>query len=257
MPEITCLNCDTKYEGKRCPECGQRASVGRLTLKQVFAEVPRAILDFQGRYWETIRDIVVNPGKMVKAYSAGKRKYYVSPIQFYFFFATIGLLMNEIVVVDYEPLQVGVENSSGSLDPQIAEAMQMEALEIVKWVTIDNQHYFSLGYPLFLGLILTIFFRKVFNLAESLTFSFYTLAICTQVIPLFTDLIPLDGWTQPLQMISLVGFTAYAFYTIGTRRVVNMLLGLVSIVVATFLYFGLTLIVILLYIMNKYGLLFS
>jgi len=223
----------------------------------VFAEVPRAILDFQGRYWQTIRDVVVNPGKMVKAYSAGKRKSYVSPIQFYFFFATIALVMNDFVVTEYDPLQVGVENSSGSLDPQLAEAMQKEALEIVKWVTIDNQHYFSLGYPLFLGLILALFFSKVFNLAESFAFSFYTLAVCTQLIPLFTDLIPANGWTQPLQMISLIGFTGYAFYTIGTRRVVNVLLGILAIVVATILYFGLTLISILLFIMSKYGLLFS
>lgn len=66
-------------------------------MQEVFASVPSSILSIEGRYWRTIRDLFKDPKKMVKDYAAGKRKAYASPVQFFFVFASISMLLQYII----------------------------------------------------------------------------------------------------------------------------------------------------------------
>jgi hypothetical protein len=39
----TCLNCENKFEGKFCNQCGQKASVNRFTVRHLLHELPHSL----------------------------------------------------------------------------------------------------------------------------------------------------------------------------------------------------------------------
>ena len=79
-----CLNCDTEFEGKYCPECGQRADTGRFTVRFIFENLLKAILSNDGGVWITLKSLFTHPGQMMVDIINGKRKSYFSPFPMLF-----------------------------------------------------------------------------------------------------------------------------------------------------------------------------
>lgn len=79
-----CLNCDTEFEGKFCPECGQRADTGRFTVRFIFENLLKAILSNDGGVWITLKSLFTHPGQMMVDILNGKRKSYFSPFPMLF-----------------------------------------------------------------------------------------------------------------------------------------------------------------------------
>ena len=79
-----CLNCDTEFEGKFCPECGQRADTGRFTVRFIFENLLKAILSNDGGVWITLKSLFTHPGQMMVDIINGKRKSYFSPFPMLF-----------------------------------------------------------------------------------------------------------------------------------------------------------------------------
>ena len=79
-----CLNCDTEFEGKFCPECGQRADTGRFTIRFIFENLLKAILSNDGGVWITLKSLFTHPGQMMVDIINGKRKSYFSPFPMLF-----------------------------------------------------------------------------------------------------------------------------------------------------------------------------
>ncbi len=79
-----CLNCGTEFEGKFCPECGQRADTKRFTIKFIFTNLLQAILSNDGGVWITLKSLFTRPGQMMIDIIDGKRKSYFSPFPMLF-----------------------------------------------------------------------------------------------------------------------------------------------------------------------------
>lgn len=79
-----CLNCGTEFNGKFCPECGQRADTGRFTIKFMFQNFILGILSNDGGVWFTIKNLFTRPGQMMVDIINGKRKSYFSPFPMLF-----------------------------------------------------------------------------------------------------------------------------------------------------------------------------
>ena len=79
-----CLNCNTEFQGKFCPECGQRADTKRFTIKFIFTNLLQAILSNDGGVWTTLKSLFTRPGAMVVDILNGKRKSYFSPFPMLF-----------------------------------------------------------------------------------------------------------------------------------------------------------------------------
>ena len=79
-----CLNCDTEFEGKFCPECGQRADTGRFTVRFIFENLLKGILSNDGGVWITLKSLFTKPGQMMVDILNGKRKSYFSPFPMLF-----------------------------------------------------------------------------------------------------------------------------------------------------------------------------
>ena len=79
-----CLNCGTEFQGKFCPECGQRADTSRFTIKFIFENLLKAILSNDGGVWITLKSLFTHPGQMMVDIINGKRKSYFSPFPMLF-----------------------------------------------------------------------------------------------------------------------------------------------------------------------------
>jgi len=230
---MKCLNCDNEFEGAYCPVCGQRSRVKKLGMGDFFREIPASILNLERRFWNTVRDVAKNPFKMTKAFSEGKRKYYAPPIQFFFFFATISFFLRKIFVKVQPNLAPPISVAGGANN--MGEAVNIvDRLKfgVEQYLTFAENftNYFELGTPLLFGLFLFLFVRKRFNLAESITFSFFVFSLAIYVP--FLLLFPFSGiWDSALvQGLLNVFMVAWACSYLGKRRILNALLGI-------FLYF--------------------
>lgn len=202
-------------------------------MRAVWLEMPEALLNFEARYWYSMRDFFKNPLKMVQAYSEGKRKYYAGPIQFFFLFASLSFFLN---------LLLSPDSAVASLEMEVVDSPSehmtriRSSIEKMGYLASSFTNYFELGMPLFVGLIVAIFYRKTLNLAESFAYSFYAVAFMLEIAPLV--LIPF-GRTEVIKTIETIMYIVlivYFFSFLGKVKILHGILGLFYVAIALILY---------------------
>lgn len=93
---MKCLNCGNEFEGKFCPECGQKADTGRFTMRFIFENMVTAILGRDGSIWFTLKNLFARPGGMIVDILGGKRKRYFSPFPMLFLALTLYILITSV-----------------------------------------------------------------------------------------------------------------------------------------------------------------
>ena len=88
----TCLNCGTIVEDRFCPHCGQEnlepiESVGHL-VSHFFEDLTH----FDGKFFITVKDLILRPGFLTREYVAGRRMTYLNPIRMYIFISAMFFL---------------------------------------------------------------------------------------------------------------------------------------------------------------------
>jgi hypothetical protein len=149
----TCNNCNHVFEGRYCNQCGQKASVGRLSMHAVYHELVHAFTHADKGIVRLVKELAMAPRRVYHGYFAGKRKTYFSPVMF--FLLGIGLL---IVVkgqlFHWDTKVTGKANDYERLLYGYQKLRYLFAIPIM-------------------GLLSWWFFRRRFNLAECLVFWFY------------------------------------------------------------------------------------
>ena len=97
---IVCKNCACEFEGKFCPQCGQKAKTKRITIKQVIAEARQRIFHYEQGFWYTSRALLLRPGHASREYLEGKRVKHIKPVKFMFWAAAISFLVFHLVGLD-------------------------------------------------------------------------------------------------------------------------------------------------------------
>ena len=90
---IKCLNCNTEFEGKFCPECGQSAETDRFTLRFNWDNLLAGVLGRDGGIGYTLKNLFSRPGKMIVEILNGKRRKYLSPFPTLFLALTLYVLI--------------------------------------------------------------------------------------------------------------------------------------------------------------------
>jgi Protein of unknown function (DUF3667) len=111
-PSITCKNCETGYQGKFCPQCGQKAKTARITLKQLVNEVRQHFIHYDSGYLHTAIALAKRPGHTVREYWDGKRVKLIKPVKFLILASTLNFIVLhylgfEKIMID----QINVGNS--------------------------------------------------------------------------------------------------------------------------------------------------
>jgi hypothetical protein len=83
LMSIDCKNCGTVFQGRFCPQCGQKASTGRLTVGHVLEEGWHSVTHTDKSFLSLLGALLGRPGLVINEFIAGKRKKYFNPYMFY------------------------------------------------------------------------------------------------------------------------------------------------------------------------------
>jgi len=109
------------YSERFCPNCGQSTTLHRLTLKEFLYETLGNFFAFDGRWWTTVKTLVLRPGKLAREYVDGRRTRYAPPLRVFLWSVILALLLDDSRFVA-SPAE---EGSKG-----FVEGLQGDSLEI-------------------------------------------------------------------------------------------------------------------------------
>ena len=83
--EKICLNCNAALYGRYCHVCGQENIEPRQSAWHLITHFFYDITHFDGKFFTTLKDLLVKPGFLSSEYIKGKRMSYLHPIRMYVF----------------------------------------------------------------------------------------------------------------------------------------------------------------------------
>jgi hypothetical protein len=108
---LKCLNCNHPLDisDKFCPNCGQKNTTKRLSLKDFVDEFLANFYAYDSKVKNTIIKLFTKPGKAAKEFIDGKRQTYANPFRFYlsvsliyFIFSGLVTKFNDDTIVDLD-----------------------------------------------------------------------------------------------------------------------------------------------------------
>ncbi len=93
QPNIICNNCETRFVGNYCPNCGQSTKDYEKPIGFLIYDFMGNIFAFDTRLWKTLKTILFKPGKMEKEFIMGHRVRYMPPFRFYIFVSFVFFLL--------------------------------------------------------------------------------------------------------------------------------------------------------------------
>jgi hypothetical protein len=91
--EKNCLNCGAIVIGRYCHVCGQENVETRESFWSLAKHFVFDILHFDGKFWHTLKYLIIRPGFVARQYCEGKRNSYLHPIRMYLFTSAIFFLL--------------------------------------------------------------------------------------------------------------------------------------------------------------------
>ena len=72
-PMQPCANCNNPFESAYCPACGQKRVHAGIQLKEVITDFASGLFNVDAPILRTLREFIVAPGQMTRAWLAGKK----------------------------------------------------------------------------------------------------------------------------------------------------------------------------------------
>jgi hypothetical protein len=88
-----CLNCGHTFSGKFCNQCGEKVYTEHdRSVPHLFEEAFHFFTHFEGKFFNTLKAVLLKPGKLSLDYCDGLRKKYFKPLSFFLLLVIIYLL---------------------------------------------------------------------------------------------------------------------------------------------------------------------
>ena len=193
-----CLNCNTEYVGKFCPECGQKSSTHRITFAAILHEIPHSVFHIDKGLFFTFIQLLYRPGYAIRDYLSGKRVKFFTPISYLLLLCAASSVFYHLVSV----ADVQERISPGILFPKLAlfftdyPALMLCALTpfISFWSWLFNR---DKQYNYWENVVLNIYIIAQFNL-------FFIINTLLHVLGIYTS-----GKVTPM----LICFISYLVFT--------------------------------------------
>ena len=88
----TCLNCGSIVQERFCTHCGQENLEPKETVGHLISHFFEDLTHFDGKFFVTVKDLIIRPGFLTREYIAGRRMSYLNPIRMYIFISAIFFL---------------------------------------------------------------------------------------------------------------------------------------------------------------------
>jgi len=159
MNKITCKNCNNKFEGLYCNNCGQSADTRRLDYKFLFKNLRKNFLKyFHGGIFYSAVQLFKRPGHTIREYIEGKRVKHFEPIALLITLATLyGVLYHMFGI------NLFVDGSANQ------SASQTTNLNLInKWLSNNFSLATLLFVPIYSIASFIVFYKQRYNFIEHL-----------------------------------------------------------------------------------------
>lgn len=78
-----CLNCDADASGNFCQHCGQETVLHPPSIAEFMHEFVGHYVALEGKLWQTLRFLILKPGRLTREYMEGRRVRYIQPLRVY------------------------------------------------------------------------------------------------------------------------------------------------------------------------------
>lgn len=95
--ETNCLNCGHEVAERFCSHCGQENIEVRESFWQLLVHFFNDFTHFDGKFFSTIRVLILKPGKLTREYISGKRASYLHPIRMYLFISFAFFILQYLI----------------------------------------------------------------------------------------------------------------------------------------------------------------
>jgi hypothetical protein len=191
---IQCKNCGTTIHAKFCPNCGQKTTVQRITMRDTLSDFSDTIFSVDAPLFYTIKMLCLHPGTMLREFLAGKRKRYYKPVAFFVLMTIIYLLVRSLI--GYDPLLASAVRVTG--DPN-------ELMVQTQKFMFENINKFLFFFVFWFGILLKIFFYKRYSIAESWTISFYLVGLYIILSTLNMFLVHYISYDLQFVIVAVIG----------------------------------------------------
>jgi hypothetical protein len=199
----TCKNCNNRYKGNFCNNCGQTANTHDISFHYVWHDIQHGLFHFDNKLFYTIKSLILRPGYTIKDFINGKRVKHFGPISFVIFLATLYGLLKHLIEIPSFKLDVEEETSYG-------------LRVIINWF---GSHY-ALTRILFLLLTslstFLVFKRQKYNFLQHFVLNSYLNGLIfvfnIALIP-FVWVVGRDHWII-ISIISVILRAIYTFWTL-------------------------------------------
>jgi hypothetical protein len=123
-PANRCANCGALLSGPYCATCGQHAHGSARSLTELCRDCVHVLTHADGRFWKTIRALLLSPGKLTQEYFLDHRERYLPPVRLYI---VLSILFFGLAQFGESNFKTAVELSPA--DAAAASAAQAQALE--------------------------------------------------------------------------------------------------------------------------------
>lgn len=170
-----CLNCNHESVGKFCPNCGQKTSTHRYSLKYfLLNDLVRNLIPLDKGFFYTIKELFSRPGHSIRAFVQGKRAKHFN----YFTFILLVISMNHFAGSWSEIKLIDITSYSLNSDEILTKFEKMSRA---------YPQLFTLMQIPFLALFSYLFFRNSKqNLTENLVLNTYKTSAELLLSTLFT-----------------------------------------------------------------------
>ena len=228
-----CKNCHSPLDQSYCGVCGQKASVGRITLKGLIQELPHAIFHVDRGFQYNFINLFKRPGEAIIDFLKGKRKPFFHPASY----LLIALVLN-FIVVKVTDLHFYDEHELETMD--VLQAQAVKDYDAMQWWFLEHTYiYILIAIPastLFMFFLLKVL-KQSFNVAES---AVIVLFVISQGVLLQTMLYGLLGWIESgpfrrrlevVNMVILISYAAWAIFHLLTsdrHKIIRISLSLIG-----------------------------
>jgi len=175
-----CQNCENIIDGKFCSQCGQKASIKRITTRAVFSDFIKKITLWDKGLLYTSILLLKGPGHMARAYLSGRRVNFTKPLNYILIIVAISLLL--FPKKDFDQAMTGIGQNNRTMGPGYTD-----------WLFSNISLIYLMMIP-FLAIVSRWFNKKAdVNYAEHFVFYCYLMAGCTIITIPFTVTLNLLG----------------------------------------------------------------
>jgi len=205
---INCKNCKNDFEGNYCPNCGQKVINKRFNLKDSVAWLLNSIFNLDHGFMYTTRELLVNPGFVIRNVLNGVTVRYMHPFRILFVWATISTLF-VIFLGTFDEQTAEIIDSMEYSESQRAIQEKTNAVmkKYLNFVIMANV-------PVIALLSLLFYRKKKYNFTEHMVVNSYGFALTTAVgviITLLQYIFHSAGVMIWLSMLSNVLIMAYVY----------------------------------------------